>query len=313
MEFLSDSEIIARINILRKEKNAVILAHNYQLGEIQDIADFYGDSLELSIKASKIDADVIVFCGVSFMAETAYILSPEKTVLLPAINAGCDMADMAEAEELKQLKAKHPGALVACYVNSTAAIKAESDICVTSANAVQMIGTLSEDREIIFVPDKNLGRYCAEQTGRKLILWEGYCPVHERISAEQIKRKKAEFPEAEVLIHPEAPAASVALADKVMSTGGMCRYIRETAKTSFIIATELGIIHRLRSDNPDKHFIPVSEQAICPTMKLIRLKDVLNSLENMQHCITVPEEIRKKALIPIERMLKETEKLKNFS
>jgi quinolinate synthase len=308
--FQSDQEIIAQINELRKQKNAVILAHNYELGEIQDIADFTGDSLELSQIAAKTDADVIVFCGVKFMAETANLLSPEKTVLLPIATAGCDMADMADAAGLQKLKAQHPGALVACYVNSTAEVKAESDICVTSSNAVDMIKSLPENKPIIFVPDMNLGRYCMEQSGREMILWEGCCPVHVRITHEQIARRKEEYPNAEVLIHPEAPKASVDLADHALSTGGILRYANESSSQEFIIATEVGILHRLQKENPTKKFIAATEQAVCPAMKVIRLQDVLNSLQEMKTKVVVPKEIAVKAKLPIERMLAETAKLK---
>ncbi|MCP3966357.1 MAG: quinolinate synthase NadA [Lentisphaerae bacterium] len=307
--FQTDKEIIVRINELRAERNAVILAHNYELGEVQDIADFAGDSLELSQKAAETDADVIVFCGVKFMAETANLLSPDKTVLLPVAEAGCDMADMADAEGLRKLKAEHPGAIVACYVNSTAEVKAESDICVTSSNALAMINSLPEDREIIFVPDMNLGRYCMEQTGRKMILWEGFCPVHVRITADQIKRRKAEYPNAQVLMHPESSKESIDLADYALSTGGILKHARESSCKEFIIATEIGIMHRLQQENPDKKFIAASEQAVCPAMKLIRLQDVLTSLETMETKVVVPEEIAERAKRPIVRMLEETAKL----
>jgi quinolinate synthase len=243
------------------------------------------------------------------MAETAYMLSPDKKVLLPSIHAGCRMADMADASGLKKLKSEHPGAVVVCYVNSTAEIKAESDMCVTSANALQIIDSLPEDKEIIFVPDYNLGAYCAEQTGRKLILWEGYCPTHMRITPQQVQRKKNQHPDAEVLIHPESPLQAVKLADKVMSTGAMCRYVKDASVEKFIIATESGIIHRLRKEAPGKQFIPVSEQAVCPEMKLTSLADVLEALDKEQYEITVPEEIRQKAVKPIEAMLNASKKL----
>ena len=292
-----------RIDRLRRERKAVILAHNYELGEIQDIADFCGDSLELSVKAAETAAEVIVFCGVRFMAETAKILSPDKTVLLPVEHAPCEMADMAEAAALREYKARHPEALAVCYVNTTAAVKAECDWCVTSANAVRIVGSLPEERPILFVPDRNLGSYCAEQTGRNLILWEGFCPVHERMTPEQVERRRWEYPEAEVLMHPEAPAATVALADRALSTGGMLRYVRESNRREFIIATELGILHRLAAENPDKKLIPLTEQAICPWMKVIRLADVCRALETMQFPIELDEELRRRAELPIRRML----------
>ena len=303
MKFYTDKEMIDRINELRDELNAVILTHNYQLGEVQEIADFVGDSLELSIKASKTAADVIVFCGVKFMAETAYILSPEKTVLLPALESGCPMADMAEADELKKLKSKHPGALVVTYVNSSAEVKALSDICVTSANAVRIVQSLPEDKEIIFVPDKNLGAYVQRQTGRKMILWPGFCPTHMRISAEQLKQRISEFPEAKVIVHPESRLEVIDLADEALSTGGMMKFAKETDARQIIVATEVGMIYRLTRENPGKQFIPVSEQAVCPNMKMHRLETVLQSMEHMKHIVEVPEKIRIQARKPISRML----------
>lgn len=306
MIFLTEEEMIDRINELRKEKNAIILTHNYQLGEVQDIADFVGDSLELSIKANATDADVIVFCGVRFMAETAYILSPEKTVLLPVLESGCPMADMAESGELIKLKAEHPEALVVTYVNSSADVKAESDICVTSSNALKIVSELPEDREIIFVPDKNLGAYIQHKTGRKMILWPGFCPTHMRITPEHIKKRIEEYPEAKVIVHPEAKMDVIELADEALSTGGMVRFAKESDCRQIIVGTEMGMIYRLQKENPDKQFIPVSEQAICPNMKMTRLDDVLASLEKMQHRITIPEDIRIKAKKPIELMLEKS-------
>lgn len=303
MQLLTDKEMIARINELREEKNAVILTHNYQLAEVQEIADFVGDSLELSIKASKTTADVIVFCGVQFMAETAYILSPEKTVLLPALESGCPMADMAEAHDLKKLKAKHPGALVVTYVNSSADVKALSDICVTSANAVKIVESLPEDKEIIFVPDKNLGAYVQRITKRNMVLWPGFCPTHMRISPEQLKQRIAEFPEAKVIVHPESRLDVIDLADEALSTGGMMRYAKSTDAKQVIVATEVGMIYRLSQENPDIQFIPVSEQAVCPNMKMHRLENVLEALEHMRHSIVVPEETRMLAKKPITKML----------
>jgi quinolinate synthase len=298
-----NAPILEKINDLKKKRNALFLVHNYQLGEVQDIADFSGDSLELSRKAAATDADVIVFCGVHFMAETASILCPDKTVLLPDIHSGCPMADMVTAERLRDLKKEHPGAKVVCYVNSPAEVKAESDICCTSANAVKIVETLADDEEIIFVPDQYLGSYAAEQTGKDLILWPGYCPTHARILAEDIRQRKTNHPRAKVIVHPECRPDARALADAVLSTGGMVRYAKETDATEFIIGTEIGIIHRLRKENPDKRFIPVSEQAICPRMKLITLDTVLWSLENMEHEIKVPENIRLKAKDTLDRML----------
>ncbi len=300
---MTDAQIRDRIDRLRRERNAVILAHNYELGEIQDMADFCGDSLELSIRAAETDAAVIVFCGVRFMAETAKILSPAKTVLLPVESAGCDMADMIDAEGVRRIKAEHPGALVVCYVNSTAAVKAECDLCVTSANAPDMIRLLPPDREVIFVPDRNLGAHCAGITGRSMIYWDGCCPVHQRMTAAMVARRRREYPEAELLIHPEAPPEVAALADHALSTGGMLRHVRESAKREFIIATEIGMLHRLEAEHPDKRFIPLTEQAVCPHMKLIRLPDLLRSLEENRTVIEVPEPLRARAELPIRRML----------
>lgn len=295
--------LIADIQRLKKEKNAVILAHNYQLGEIQDIADFTGDSLELAVKAAKTDAEVILFAGVLFMAETAFILSPNRTVLLPRLESGCPMADMADADGVRALKAKHPGAVVVTYVNSSAEVKAESDLCVTSANAVKIIRSIPAGREIIFVPDRGLGAFCAHETGRELILWPGYCPVHMRITPEMILRRKAEFPDAEVIIHPESALDVIDLADAALSTGQMLRRVKESPKKQFIVATESGLIHRLQNENPEKQFIPVSEQIICPMMKMHRLEDIVTSLSTLSHRITVPLEIAERARLPIERML----------
>lgn len=307
--YMETEDIIARINELRKKLNALIITHNYQLGEVQDIADFTGDSLELSIRASETNADVIVFCGVKFMAETAFILSPSKTVLLPVMESGCPMADMADAKGLIELKKQHPGALAVCYVNSTAEVKAECDMCVTSANAVHIVSSLPADKKIIFLPDKNLGAYVAHKTGRDMILWPGFCPTHMRITVEHIKNKKAEFPDAKVIVHPESRMDVINMADEVLSTGGMCKYASKTDVSQIIVATEMGLIYRLQKENPGKHFIPVSEQAVCPNMKMTRLENVLESMEKLEHVIRVPEEIRKRALLPIQRMLEESKRM----
>lgn len=300
---MKKNEMIEKINELRKKRGAVILAHNYELGEIQDIADFQGDSLELSIRAAETDAREIVFCGVKFMAETAKILSPDKRVILPVERAGCDMADMADASSLRALKARHPGALVVCYVNSTAAVKAECDMCVTSANAVRIVKSLPRDREVIFVPDRNLGAYCAAQAGRELILWDGCCPVHQRMTPEMVARRRREYPGVPVLMHPEAPPEVAALADRLLSTGGIIRHVRESDEKSFIIATEIGILHRLQLENPGKQFIPLTEQAVCPHMKLVRLEELLRALETGETEISVPEDLRRAAERPIRAML----------
>jgi quinolinate synthase len=298
--------LVERIDALRRERRAVILAHNYQLGEVQDIADYVGDSLELSRKAAAAEAEVIVFCGVHFMAETAAILAPRKTVLLPSLHADCPMARMIDAEGLRGLKREHPGATTLCYVNTTAEVKAECDICCTSANAPQIVARLPVDTEIIFVPDQYLGAHVARLTGRPLILWPGYCPTHARILPKHIRDKRAQYPDAEVIAHPECRPEVTDLADAVLSTGGMCRYARETDAEEIIVATEVGMIHRLQRENPDKRFIPATEQAICPNMKQITLEQVLWSLQEMQYVITVPEEIRVRAEAAVTRMIEAT-------
>lgn len=296
--------MIEKIKRLKEEKNAVILAHNYQRPEVQDIADFVGDSLELSIKAAKTTADVIVFCGVHFMAETAKILSPGKTVLLPEKKAGCPMADMITGEQLRDLKREHPGAAVLCYVNTSAEVKAECDLCCTSANAVEMVrDVLKDEKEIIFVPDQYLAAYVSSQTGREFILWKGYCPTHARILPEDILAQKELHPGAKVLVHPECRPELIRLADKVASTGGMCRYVREAKSKEFIVATERGIIHRMEKENPGKHFFPTSSSAVCPNMKYTTLEKILWSLEDMVHEILIPEEIMNRARLSIEKML----------
>lgn len=295
--------LIERIEKLKEQRNAVILAHNYQLGEIQDLADFCGDSLGLSVKASDTEADVIVFCGVKFMAETAAILSPQKTVLLPDLHAGCPMADMITAEQLREKKKKHPEAVVVCYVNSTAEVKAESDYCCTSANAVELVESIPSDAEIIFVPDSHLGHYVAERTGREIILWPGYCASHIKITVDDIEKAKREHPDAVVLAHPECNEPVKELADELLSTSQMLGFAAESSAKEFIIATEIGIIHTLEKQNPDAQFIPASERALCPNMKKITLDKVIASLEDMQYEITVPEDIRVRAKRSLDRMI----------
>jgi quinolinate synthase len=304
-----DAELIEKISALKERRNAVILAHNYQLGEVQDIADFVGDSLELSQRAAETGAGVIVFCGVQFMAETASILCPEKVVLLPDMNAGCLLADTITAERLRAKKKEHPQAVVVCYVNSPAEVKAESDICCTSANAIRIVESL-DAREILFVPDQYLGHYVSARTGKKMILWPGFCPTHARISPERIKELKREYPQAKVVVHPECRPEVIALADEVLSTGGMCRYARRDEVREMVVGTELGIIHRLKKENPGKRFIPASEQAICPHMKLITLEKVLWSLEEMKPEVKVPEEIRLRAKAAVDKMLEVKSKVK---
>jgi len=298
-----DAGLVEKISALKERRNAVLLVHNYQLGEVQDIADFIGDSLDLSQRAAETDADVIMFCGVHFMGETASILCPDKVVLLPDINAGCPMANMITAERLRAKKKEHPQAAVVCYINSPAAVKAESDICCTSANAVRVVESLDAG-EILFVPDQYLGHYVSTRTGKEMILWPGFCPTHVRIKPESIKELKKEYPQARVVVHPECTAEVIALADEVLSTSGMCKYARRDEVREMVVGTEIGIIHRLKKENPGKKFIPISEQAICPNMKLTTLEKVLWSLEEMSPEVKVPEEIRLRAKTAVDKMLK---------
>ena len=299
----ADKTITEKILQLKEKRDAVILAHNYQLGEIHDIADFVGDSLDLSQKAAQTDAKVSVFCGVHFMAETASLLCPDKIVLLPDEHAGCPMADMVTVEDLRAKKRESPDASVVCYINTTAAVKTECDICCTSSNALKVVSSIPEGKPIIFVPDRYLGAFAAVQSDREMILWPGYCPTHQRITADDIVKLKKQYPEAQVVVHPECRSDVTALADKALGTGGMMRYARESEHKDFIIGTEIGIIYRLRKENPSKRFIPASEQAICPNMKLITLEKILWSLEGMVYQVSVPEELRDRARKPVERML----------
>ena len=299
-------KIVDRIKKLKNEKNAVILAHNYQLPEVQDIADFVGDSLGLSIEAARTDASIIVFCGVHFMAETAKILSPQKIVLLPDKNAGCPMADMIDAGSLKSLQEKHPDAVTVCYVNTTAAVKALCDYCCTSANAQKIMENILSNhkgKEIIFVPDQFLAQNVSAQVKHDFIIWEGYCPTHAKILPENIMQAKRLHPKAKVIVHPECRPTVTELADVVTSTEGMSKYIRKAPETEFIIGTETGIIHRMKKENPDKIFYPITEMAVCPNMKKITLEKVLWSLEDLSYEIAVPTDIMEKARLSIERML----------
>ncbi len=291
-----------RILELKRERNAVILAHNYQRGEVQDVADFVGDSLELSQRAVETDADVIVFCGVHFMAETAYILNPGRTILLPDAGAGCPMANMITAAQLKKQKQKMPGATVVTYVNSSAAVKAESDYCCTSANGVKVVAGIDND-EIIFVPDQYLGDFIARRTGKTLTLWPGYCPTHVRILSEDILSRKKEHPEAKVVVHPECRPDVIALADDALSTSGMIRYAAREDVKELIVGTEIDILHRLGKENPGKKFYPASKKAVCPDMKKITLEKILASLESMEPVVSVPEDIRLRAKAAVDRML----------
>ena len=298
------SDVIQQqIKELLKKHNAVLLAHNYMRDEVQEIADITGDSLALSIEASKTDADVIVFCGVHFMAESAAILSPGKKVLLPRLDAGCPMADMVTAAELENLKSKHPGVPVVTYVNSTAEVKAHSDIWCTSANAIKVVQSLQSD-EVIFVPDRNLGRWVATFVpDKKFIFWEGFCPTHERMTAAAVLQRKAEHPGALFICHPESAPEVSSLADHVCSTSGMYDYCRTSPATKFIIGTEAGILYKLRLDSPGKEFILASPALFCPNMKLTSLEDVLASLQTMSPVISVPEDVRLRAKEALDRML----------
>ena len=297
------SEIVRKIEQLKKERNAVLLVHNYQRGEVQDIGDFVGDSLGLSQEAAKTDADVIVFAGVYFMAETAAVICPDRKVLIPDENAGCPMASMVSARELRKAKEEHPGAVVVCYVNSTAAVKAESDVCCTSANAVKIVDSIPKDQEIIFIPDASLGRYVSDQLGRPMILWPGYCPTHHRILPEHVADLKTQHSDALVVVHPECIEDVVEMADQVASTTGILNFCRESDGREFIIGTEVGILHRLSKENPEKRFIHASRFADCPNMKLCTLEKVLWSLEDLTYEVTVEEDVAAGARRAIERML----------
>lgn len=288
---------------LKQQRNAIILSHVYQRPEVQEAADFVGDSLELSRKAAGTDADVIVFCGVHFMAESAAILSPQKTVLLPEEDAGCPMADMVTAEALRVKKAEMPGAVTVCYVNTSAEVKAECDIACTSANAVKVVASLPRDKPIIFVPDKNLGQYIAGQTGREMFLWEGYCNTHDRLTAGEVRAVKERYPEALLLVHPECRPEVVAMADHVASTTGMLRFAGESTAAEYIVATETGILHQFNKRNPGKKFYPASNKLVCPNMKATTLDKVLKALQTLEPRVTVPGDVRERALNCLERML----------
>jgi quinolinate synthase len=299
---MQQAELIERIKELKKKRNAVILAHYYSRPEVQDVADFVGDSLGLSQEAVRQGADVIVFCGVHFMGESAAILCPDKTVLLPEIDAGCAMADMADVPGIRKLKEMHPDALVVCYVNSSAAIKAESYICCTSANAVEVVNSLDAD-EVIFVPDKNLAAYVAAHTDKKIIPWEGHCPTHHQVLREDVLRMKEVHPEAEFIAHPECRPEVLKLAEKVASTRGMIVYAKESKAREFIVGTECGLIHALLKEAPEKKFYCISEYACCPSMKMVNLENLLVSLENMQSVVTVFDDVRERAKEALDRML----------
>lgn len=291
------------IALLKKERNAVILAHNYTRGEVQDVADYTGDSLELARRATQVDADVIVFCGVWFMAETAKILNPAKTVLIPDPSAGCPMADMITGAQLRELKAQNPGAKAVCYVNSTAEVKAECDICVTSGNAEKVMSKFAPDEKILFVPDQHLGGHVSGLLNRSYTLWPGFCPIHAAITVESIEIARRLHPDAPVLVHPECSKDVRDAADHQLSTGGMCQFARESDAKEFIVGTEVGILHRLRKENPGKIFHPVSEEIVCSDMKKITLENLAGCLREMKHEVAVPEEISTRAKRAIDAML----------
>ncbi len=302
MTKMDKETLIAEIKKLKNELNAVILAHYYQRPEIQDIADILGDSLALSRKAAETKADIIVFCGVNFMAETAAIVSPDKKVLIPEKNAGCYLADTITIKELLELKEKHLQAEVVCYVNTTAAIKAESDICCTSSNSVKVVNSISQDKEIIFIPDKNLCSYTSKETNRNLICFQGSCDTHTNIKTAEIEKILSAHPQAKVMAHPECNPDVLEMADCVSSTAGMLKYAKASPATEFIVATEVGIVHQLEFDNPEKDFYPI-ENAICPTMKLITLENLYTCLKEQKYEVSINEAIAQKARESIKRML----------
>lgn len=299
----TNSKILERIQRLKARRKAIFLVHNYQIGEVQDIADYLGDSLGLSRIASQTEAEIIVFCGVKFMAETASILCPDKKVLMPDLSAGCPMANMITAPQLRLLKKKHHRAQVLSYVNTSAEVKAESDVCCTSANAVKIVQALKDVKEFIFIPDKYLASYVASKTNHNFIAWSGYCPTHVAILPEDIRKQKKAHPRARVLVHPECTPPVVQLADEALSTEGMCKYAKTSPTSEMIIGTETGLLYRLRKENPRKKFYPASEKAICPNMKLTTLEKILWCLEDMKYEVKVPEKIRRPAKKAVDRML----------
>jgi len=297
------AELLAYISRRKSELDAVIMAHYYQLPEIQETADFVGDSLELARQAAVTDARLIVFCGVRFMAESAKILNPDKTVILPEPRAGCPMADMADAGGLKRLKEQHPGAAVVCYVNSSAAVKAESDICCTSSNALRVVQSIPAGREIIFVPDRNLGSYIQRETGRDMVLWAGYCPVHDAVKPAEIEEQKKLHPGVPVVVHPECPPDVTAMADAVLSTAGILKYVADSPENEFIIGTEEGLLHSLRKNHPHKKFYLARSGFNCPDMKLIGLEKLALAMEQLSEAVEVEESVRQRAMVSLQRML----------
>ena len=299
---LRDTELKKEIKRLLKEKKGILLAHNYQRDEIQEIADLTGDSLGLSIEASRSDCEVIVFCGVHFMAESASILCPEKTVILPDLRAGCPMADMISADILVDKKKENPEATVVTYVNSPAEVKAESDICCTSANAIRVVNSVESDL-VLMTPDKNLALYTSKFTDKKVLLWEGFCPTHDRVKAKEILKVKENYSTALFVAHPECRPEVLDLADHICSTSGMYEYVRNTDNEDFIIGTEMGILYRLRKENPEKRFILASKSMICPNMKLTTLEGVLEAISDMKNVVEVPDNIRIPAKKALDKML----------
>ncbi len=310
---MTTQELIEGIHTLKEERNAVILGHNYMVPEVQDIADYTGDSLGLSHKAAETRAEVIVFCGVHFMAETASIISPDKKVLIPDLEAGCSLADSITVDQLRTWKSEHPEAVTVTYINTTAAIKAECDYCCTSSNAVEVIRSIPEDKEILFLPDKFLGAYAEMVTGRELNIWDGSCHVHEKIGALNLSEKQKEYPEAEILIHPECGCSTSCMMKSAMyfdckdghihSTAGMLERASQSEAEEFVVATETGILHRMRKENPGKKFYPANEDSVCEYMKMITLEKLYDSLKYHQHEVKVPADLAEKAYLPIQRML----------
>ncbi|MDR2861285.1 MAG: quinolinate synthase NadA [Syntrophobacterales bacterium] len=297
------SDLQKNIVALLRQKKAILLAHYYQRREVQEIADILGDSLSLCIEAAKTDAEIIVFAGVHFMAESAAILCPDKTVLIPRPDAGCPLADMITPEQLQKARQSHPEAAVVTYINSSAAIKALSDICCTSANALNVVHSIKDKKEILFIPDGNLARYTALSASAAIIPWEGYCPVHQSLNIDDIIKRKADYPGAPVLAHPECTPDVLRAADFVGSTAAMLEFVRKASQKTFIIATETGILVQMGKENPGKTLIPASENMICETMKYTTLEDIYTGLTNMTHIVTLPEDKRLKALSSLEKML----------
>jgi quinolinate synthase len=305
-------QIVKEINELKKQKNAVILAHNYQLPEVQDVADFVGDSLGLSQQAGKTEAELIVFCGVHFMAETASIISPNKKVIIPDMEAGCSLAESITADDLKKWKSEHPDAVVVSYVNTTAEVKAETDYCCTSSNAVNIVNSIPKNKEILFLPDKFLGQYVKKVTGREMNIWDGACHVHEKIDNDAMMQKMETYPNAEFLIHPECGCSSNCLLKSlsmpndrihIHSTEGMINYVNDSEANQFVVATEVGILHRMKKLAPEKEFMAASDESVCEYMKMITIEKLLDSLRFDRYEVKVNEELAKRARLPIERML----------